>query len=180
MVYIMLAEGFEEIEALSVVDILRRGEVDAKTVSVYNTPMVCGAHGIEVKADIMFDDIENDIDAIVLPGGIPGTPNLQSNKNLEKLILDCAAKGIFVAAICAAPMILGELNLLENRVATCYPSFEKHLKGAILSEDRVCVDGKFITSRGAGTAHDFAFTLLKLLKNPEIKNKIREGMLYDI
>lgn len=179
MVYVMLAEGFEEIEALATVDILRRGDVPVKTVSVYNHESVTGAHGITVTTDIKLDNIENDIDMIVLPGGIPGTPNLQANKHLEALLKNCFEKEVYIAAICAAPMILGQLKFLQSKKATCYPSFEKYLIDANFSDDKVCVDGKIITSRGAGTAHDFAFKLLELLRSTELAKEIRSSMLYD-
>ena len=179
MVYVMLADGFEEIEALAVVDILRRGEVEVKTVSVYEQDKVNGAHGIAVVPDIAFSQIEKDAEMIVLPGGIPGTPNLQAHAALAELIRDENAKGTYIAAICAAPMILGEMNFLQGKTATCYPSFEKHLKGAICSTDKVCMAGNVITSRGAGTAHEFAFALLSLLKGKVKSDEIRRAMLYD-
>ncbi len=179
MVYVMLADGFEEIEALAVVDILRRGDVEVKTVSVYNQDKITGAHGIVVVPDIAFSDLKKDAEMIVLPGGIPGTPNLQAHSALTELLLKEYANGTYIAAICAAPMILGEMNFLQGRTATCYPSFEKHLKGASCSINKVCVDGNIITSRGAGTAHDFAFTLLSLLKDKTKSDEIRGAMLYD-
>lgn len=179
MVYVMLADGFEEIEALAVVDILRRGDVKVKTVSVYNQDKITGAHGIIVVPDIAFPELKNDAEMIVLPGGIPGTPNLQAHSALTELLCKEYAKGTYIAAICAAPMILGELNFLQGKTATCYPSFEKHLIGANCSINRVCVDGNIITSRGAGTAHDFAFTLLSLLKDKTKSDEIRGAMLYE-
>jgi len=179
MVYVMLADGFEEIEALAVVDILRRGNVKVKTVSVYEQDKVTGAHGIEVVPDITFSHVEKDAEIIVLPGGIPGTPNLQAHSALAELLCDEHAKGTYIAAICAAPMILGEMDFLNGKTATCYPSFEKHLKGAVCSTDKVCIDGNIITSRGAGTAHDFAFVLLSLLKGKDKSDEIRGAMLYD-
>lgn len=179
MVYVMLADGFEEIEALAVVDILRRGDVNVKTVSVYGDDTVSGAHDIAVVPDIKFCDIKDDIDMIVLPGGIPGTPNLQSNKELEKLLVKSYNEGKYIAAICAAPMILGQLNFLVEKKATCYPSFEKYLNGAQCSTDKVCVDNNIITSRGAGTAHDFAFSLLSILKGSDASKDIRGAMLYE-
>lgn len=179
MVYVMLADGFEEIEALAVVDILRRGEVEVKMVSVYDQDKVIGAHDIAIVPDIAFSELVKDADMIVLPGGIPGTPNLHSHGALVELLRDEYEKGTYIAAICAAPMILGEMDLLHGKKATCYPSYENHLKGALCSTDKVCVDGNVITSRGAGTAHDFAFTLLSLLKSKEKSDEICGAMLYD-
>ena len=179
MVYLMLANGFEEIEALSVVDILRRGEIEIETVSVFNEEFVCGAHGIVVKTDKMFNEISEGYDMIVLPGGMPGTTNLQSSKELLSLLQTAYKSDKFIAAICAAPMILGELGMLESKKATSYPGFEKHLLNAELSIDNVCVDCNVITSRGAGTAPEFAFKLLELLKSKEDAIRIRSSMMYD-
>ena len=179
MVYVMLADGFEEIEALAVVDILRRGDAEVKTVSVYEQDKIIGAHEIAVVPDIAFSQIDKDADMIVLPGGIPGTPNLQAHGPLAEFLRESNTKGIFIAAICAAPMIIGEMDFLQGKTATCYPSFEKHLKGAACSTQKVCVDGNIITSRGAGTAHEFAFVLLSLLKEKDKADEIRRAMLYD-
>ena len=175
----MLAQGFEEIEALAVVDILRRGEVEVKTVSITDEKKVCGAHGITVESDVIIGDITDDFEALILPGGMPGTLNLQACKRLEQMILEANKKQKLLGAICAAPMVLGELGLLNEKEGTCYPSFEAHLLGCRFKEDRVCISGNIITSRGAGTAHDFAFAILKILKNEEISFDVRKSMLYD-
>lgn len=180
MVYIMLADGFEEIEALAVVDILRRGDVKISTVSVYNKQTVIGAHSINVIPDIMFDDISyDDCECIILPGGMPGTINLQENSKLVTLLKKAFSDKKYIGAICAAPMILGQLGFLKDKEATCYPSFEEYLLDAKVSNKRVCLTENIITSRGAGTAHDFAFSLLEMLKGKETSDKIRESMLYD-
>lgn len=179
MVYVMLADGFEEIEALAVVDILRRADIDVKTVSVYNTESVTGSHNITVKPDVLLNNIADDYDMIVLPGGMPGTINLKENKSLENILIDAYKKNKYLAAICAAPMVYGELGFLLNKKATCFPSFEKYLQGAKCSLDRVCVDGNTITSRGAGTAHDFAFRIVEILKSKDCANDLRVGMLYE-
>ena len=177
MVYVMLADGFEEIEALTVVDVLRRGEVDVKTVSLGDNIAVTGAHSIIVSADVLFDEIDENIDMIVLPGGMPGTINLDNHAGLKNLLLKLSDK-TYLAAICAAPMVFGKLGLLKNKKATCYPSFEKYLDGAVVSTDRVCVDGKIITSRGPGTALDFAMCIVSLLKDESAKKILCEGMLH--
>lgn len=179
MIYVMLADGFEEIEALAFVDILRRAHIDVKTVSTHNTDIVTGSHGISVIADIKIDEIDELSDGIVLPGGLPGTNNLQNNTKLTKLLIDFSTKGKYVAAICAAPSVLGGLGLLNQKHATCYPSFEETLTGAIVSKDRVVADDNIITSRGAGTAHDFAFKFVELIKGKIIADDIRSSMLYD-
>ena len=174
----MLADGFEEIEALAVVDILRRAEVDVKTVSVYNQESVIGSHNISVRADVMLNEINDNYNMIILPGGMPGTLNLKSNKTLENILKDAYKNDKYLAAICAAPMIYGELGFLSGKNATCFPSFEKHLEGANFKLDSVCFDGNIITSRGAGTAHEFAFKIVEILKNKDVANELRVGMLY--
>ena len=179
MIYVMLAEGFEEIEALTVVDILRRAEIDVKTVSVYNTETVTGAHNIKVIPDIMLDDAQKECEMIILPGGMPGTLNLQKNKDLESMLISANNSKRYIGAICAAPMIFGQLMFLEGKTATCYPSFENHLKGAKCSLDPVCVDENIITSRGAGTAHEFAFKIVEVLKDKSVADGLRTGMIYE-
>ena len=180
MIYVMLAEGFEEIEALAFVDILRRANIDVQTVAANNSETVTGSHGITVVADIKIENICEMGDGIVLPGGLPGTYNLKDNDQVVKMLNDHNKAGKYIAAICAAPSILGKYGFLENKKATCYPSFEEELGGAIYSSDRVVTDGNIITSRGAGTAHDFAFKFVELLKGESEANKIRSSMLYDI
>lgn len=181
MVYVMLADGFEEIECLSVVDILRRGGVEVKMTSLSKCEYVCGAHDIKVIPDTVIDEIEKNeyIEAIILPGGMPGTLNLKNNNKLTEILRTQYNKNTLIAAICAAPMILGELYFLKSKKATCYPSFETHLIDADFSLDRVCVDGNIITSRGAGTAHDFGFEILKSIKGENCSDEIRKSMLYD-
>ena len=165
----MLADGFEEIEALAFVDILRRADIAVKTVSTDNSDTVTGAHRISIVPDIKISDINEIGDGIILPGGLPGTYNLRDNKNVIKL----------VGAICAAPSVLGGLGLLKNKKATCYPSFENYLIEAVYTEEKVVVDDNVITSRGAGTAHDFALKLVEIIKGKEIADKLRSSMLYD-
>lgn len=178
MVYTLLATGFEEIEALTVVDILRRAEIPVKMVSVTDDLKVTGAHGIEVVADCMLSGIE-DGELLFLPGGLPGVTNLEVCPTVIELIKEYADAGKFVSAICAAPSILGKMGLLNGRKATCYPSFEKFLDGADYLTEKVVVDGKFITSRGAGTAADLGFKIVSLLKSKELAEKLKSGMIYD-
>lgn len=176
MVYVFLADGFEEIEALAPVDILRRAEVDVKTVSINDTLKVTGAHGITVCADILLKDALGKAEMLVLPGGMPGTLNLQKCE----LLCDMLEKADgYVAAICAAPSVLGGLGLLKGEKATCYSGFEDKLEGAECVTDPVVVSGKVITSRGAGTAHLFGFTLLSLLKGEDVTEKLRKTMMYE-
>ncbi len=180
MIYVLLADGFEEIEALSFVDILRRAEINIETVSVNDSKTVVGAHDISVNADKLLNEIDTMADGVVLPGGIPGTPNLQKNSTVTAILSNYFKNGKLIGAICAAPSILGELSLLDSKKATCYPSFESKLHGAVVSEERVVTDGNIITSRGAGTAHDFAFKFVEILKGKETADNIRSSMLYDI
>lgn len=178
-VYVMLADGFEDIEALSVVDVLRRGEVDTVTVSVKNDKVVLSGHNVPVVADTLLSQIkvEKD-DMIVLPGGGKGVENLKACEPLKDLLIKHQEYKGLLAAICAGPTVPGKLGFYKGVKATCYPGCEKELDGAILSEDKVVVDQNFVTSRGPGVSLDFAFALLKLIKGEELAEKIKSGMLY--
>ena len=177
--YIFLADGFEEIEGLTVVDILRRGGVDIEMVSVGNSLYVTGSHQITVKADRLFADGPLD-DALmyVLPGGMPGTTHLQEHAALGDLLKEAKAAGKKIAAICAAPRVLGGLGLLDGEAAVCYPGNEELLTGASVLYDEVAVSGQVTTSRGMGTAIPFALSLLGQLKGEEAAEKIEKGILY--
>lgn len=177
MVYLFLADGFEEIEALSCVDILRRAGIEILTAGVTGK-IVAGAHGINVEADLLIDECRDDAEMVILPGGSVGTDNLAASGRVASLVKDAAARNAYVAAICAAPTLLGGLGLLEGRRAVCYPGLERCLTGAIRSDDRVCVDGRFITSRGPGTTSEFALTLVEILKDRQTAEKLRKGMLW--
>ena len=178
MIYALLAEGFEEIEALTVVDILRRAEIEVKMASADGTMIVKGAHGIAVKADCSIKDAEVS-DLLFLPGGMPGVTNLECNEDVLNLIRAYAeSEDGYIAAICAAPKILGGMELLRGKHAVCYPGFESELRGAIVLEDAVVQEDRIITSRGAGTAAELAFHLVTLLKDDETAQKLRTGMIY--
>ncbi len=178
MVYLMLATGFEEIEALTVADVMRRANIDVKLVSCENTDMVSGAHKIAVKSDISLSECSLDMaEMIVLPGGMPGTKNLLNNKVLCDFILSANDKGVKISAICAAPMVLGKLGLLTEKEAVCYPGFESELIGAILPSKRVVSDGNITTSVGPGSAMEFSFRLVEILKGTEISEKLKGDML---
>ncbi|MBO4934782.1 MAG: DJ-1/PfpI family protein [Clostridia bacterium] len=177
MVYLFLADGFEEIEALGCVDILRRAGVDVKTVGVTGKT-VAGAHGINVEADMRVTECGRDAEMVILPGGSVGTDNLASSDDVARIVTDAAERNAYVAAICAAPTVLGKLGLLEGRRAVCYPGLEGRLTGAAKSSDRVCVDGNYITSRGPGTTAEFSLTIVELLKGRKTADAIREGMLW--
>ena len=174
MVYVFLADGFETIEALAVVYMLRRAKIDTMTVGVTGKE-VKTSHSINVTADITIDELNiNDANAIVLPGGMPGTLNLEANSVVQSSIDYCVENGKYVCAICAAPSILGHKGLLKGREAICFPGFEEDLSGATISDKYVVTDGKFITARGAGVAVDFGLEIVKALAGNDLSNKIRE------
>lgn len=175
MIPVFLANGFEEIEALATVDILRRAKVDVVTVGV-GSKMPVGAHGIAVCADITEEELKlENIDGVVLPGGMPGTTNLEASAVVQRAISYAAERGLLLAAICAAPSILGHGGYLSGKNATCYPGFESELKGAILGKN-VVVDGNVITASGAGVAVDFALALVRYLVSAEVADTIRGGI----
>lgn len=152
MLYLLLAEGFEETEAVAPLDIIRRAEIPIKTAGVGGRP-VTGTHGIEITADCTVDEINADgLDGIILPGGMPGTLNLQKDGRVIELLKLCEREHKLIAAICAAPMILGELGMLDGRAAVCFPGFEDSLEGAVVSDESVVRDDNFITAKGAGAA----------------------------
>lgn len=178
-VYIFLAEGYEEIEALTVVDLLRRAEIDIQMVSVTGKKLVTGAHGISVEADVLYEMIEpEEADMLVLPGGMPGTKNLMFQNDLIWRLKRFYEAGKPVAAICAAPMILGENGMLEGRKAVCYPGFEGNLKGATIAEAEAVTDGNVITSRGLGTAIEFAGEIITYLISKEKAQEIKDSVIY--
>lgn len=177
-IYVFLADGFEEVEALTVVDLLRRAQCDVSMVSVTDTLMVHSAHGIDIKADCLFDDIANDADMLVLPGGLQGTENLKKHTGLASLVSNCNKAGKFIAAICAGPTVLGHYGLLNGKKACCYPNMEEGLLGAAVSFDPVTVDGNLITGRGLGVAIPFALTLIEVLLDPETSEKIKTSIVF--
>ena len=177
-VYVHLATGFEELEALSPVDVLRRGGLDVKTVSVTGEKTVVGSHGIPVTADLLFSeaDYEN-CEMIVLPGGLPGATNLGAHEGLCGKIREFFSAGKYTAAICAAPMVFGALGILEGKKATIYPGMEAELKGAVPTGELVVTDGTVITGKGPGAALPFALKLLALLADQETADAVGSGML---
>ncbi len=160
--YVFLAEGFEEIEAVTPIDLLRRAGVDARFVSITGKKAVTGAHGITYQADLLFEEIEA-ADLLVLPGGMPGTTNLLSHQGLLQRLREQNAAKKQIAAICAAPMILGALGILRGKRATIYPGMEAHLTDALPCTDAVVTDGNISTSRAPGTAIPFSLRLAELL-----------------
>lgn len=178
-VYVFTADGFEEIEGLTVVDLMRRAGAQVRMVSISDGLAVKGSHGIEIKADTFFDDVDFDqADLLVLPGGMPGTLHLGEHEGLTGLLQDFAAKGKRVAAICAAPSVLGGLGLLKGKRAVCYPGFEDKLTGAQVEMEEVVTDGCITTSRGLGTAIPFALELISLLFGPEKAEEIKKSVIY--
>ena len=179
MVYLFLAEGFEEIEALCVLDILRRAKVDIKTVGVTGKT-VCGSHNIPVVCDITENqlDISEDFDMIILPGGLPGADNLNASSVVDAFIAKAAENGKFICAICAAPYILGVRGLLKGKRATCYPGFEGKLEGATVVSSGVVRDGKIITGRAMGSATDFALEIAEALCGKEVRDRLKDSIIY--
>jgi len=177
MVYLFLAEGFEEIEALTPADILRRGGVEVVTVGIGGT-QIKGSHNIVVKADISDSEFNllNDVDGIVLPGGMPGTRNLERSNKVIKAITYCNERGLTIGAICAAPSILGHMGILKDKKATAFPGFERELFAKELAEEYVCVDGNIITARGMGVSVDFALALLRAFKGQDTADNIRKSI----
>lgn len=173
MIYLFLAEGFEEIEALTPVDILRRAGLEVKTVAVGKSQTVKGAHGIEVVADMTEDELGSGVpEAIILPGGMPGTTNLEENATVIDTLMRSIINESLVCAICAAPSILGIMGYLKNKKATCYPGFEQYLDGAIFTDERVVRDGNIITAKGMGCAAEFALCIVEALCGKEKADEV--------
>jgi 4-methyl-5(b-hydroxyethyl)-thiazole monophosphate biosynthesis len=176
MVYVFLADGFEEMEAIAPVDILRRLNIPVTTVGVTGKA-VRGSHAVTMTADVTIDEADfSDLSVLVLPGGMPGTTNLGNNKTLCDLIVKNHNEGKLLAALCAAPSVFGKLGVLDNRDFTCYPGFEQELTDAIVCADGVVADGNIITASGAGVAVDFALELVRYLVSAETADAIRGGI----
>lgn len=179
-VCVFLADGFEEVEALTAVDLLRRARVYVDTVSITDDYKVHGAHGINVQTEDLFEEVDfNEFDMIVLPGGMPGTTNLMQHHGVRQIVTAFAQAGKLVGAICAAPTVLADLGILEGRKATCYPACEEKMKGAIFTGTPVAVDGNIITSRGVGTTIDFALELISVLMGSDVAKKIASDIVYE-
>jgi 4-methyl-5(b-hydroxyethyl)-thiazole monophosphate biosynthesis len=180
MVYVHLASGFEEVEALTVVDLLRRGKIDTEMVSVTGNKTVRGTHGIDIIADTLFEEADYDAcEMIVLPGGSLGTAALDIHERLAEKLADFARKGKWIAAICAAPSVLARKNLLAGKRATIYTDLSEEIMAGkgIYKSEKVVVDGKFITSRSLGTAIDFALAIIKALKGERSAARIEKTLL---
>jgi len=181
-VYVFLADGFEDVEALIPIDVLRRGGVEVVTVSTSEFPLVESAHGVNIEADIQFDPADyQDADLLMLPGGMPGASNLFGHEGVCKAVCDHFTAGKKVAAICAAPaVVLAQLGILDGKKATCYPGFDKILAeaGATYTGDLVTVDGNIITGEGPAAAFPYAYELLSLLVDKNTSDQIAEGMRF--
>lgn len=181
MVYVFLADGFEEIEALCPIDIMRRAGISVVTVGISKKEII-GAHNITVITDITDSDLNfnESIDILFLPGGMPGTKNLDASSAVHRMIDTALEQGSYIAAICAAPMILGKRGLLQGKKAVCYPGFEEYLIGATVPSDKnVVLDGNVITARGMGVATEFGLALTALLCGSEKSDTLRHAIIAD-
>ena len=179
MVYMFLANGFEEIEALCPLDLMRRVGIEVKTVGV-GSKQICGSHGITVLADMADTDFEyKDVDMIFLPGGMPGTLNLADSKTVICAIESAVKADDYIAAICAAPSILGDMGLLCGKEAICYPGFEDRLTGAKISDKRVVLDGRILTAAGMGAALDMGLKIVEILCDKERAAALRKAVIAD-
>lgn len=182
MIYVHLADGFEEIEAMTIVDLLRRAELKTQTVSMNGKKQVLGTHGVPMEADILFEETDYEhCEMIVLPGGMPGAANLGDHEGLTKHIRCFAENDKYIAAICAAPMVFAAQGVLEGKKAVIYPGMEGHLTkaSALPQEEPVTVDGKIITSKGPATAMPFALKLVELLKGAAAAEALAADLLWN-
>lgn len=177
MVYIFLAEGFEEIEAVTTLDILRRAGIDARTVGL-GTRYILGAHNISIECNMCAHNVKinDELEGIILPGGMPGTTNLKDSPVVDKYLNYANENGLLIAAICAAPSVLGAKGLLKGKQAVCYPGFENELVGADVKNQPVCVDGNVITGKGSGVTIDFALEIVKYLVDEKTAFDVKESM----
>ena len=179
-VYAFLADGLEEVECLAAVDVLIRGGVSVKLISISDKRDVTGSHGFRITADAVLDEVDLDgADVYFLPGGMPGTTHLGNCKKLCDALVKAEKEGKRLAAICAAPSVFGELGLLNGKKATCYPGFEKSLKGASHTSQGVVTDGAVTTARGLGYALDLGIELLSLLTSRENGEAVKAAIQYD-
>lgn len=180
LVYACLADGSEEVECLAVVDVLKRAGISVKLVSVMEDKTVCTAHGISITCDGIAAEVNFDeADVLFLPGGMPGTLHLGENRQLCEALQRHHAAGKHIAAICAAPSVLGKLGILAGKQATCYPGFEDQLQGAVYTRQGVVTDANVTTARGLGYALDLGLALVSILHNPEQAAEIKAAIQYE-
>lgn len=179
MLYLFLAEGFEEVEALTTLDVLRRAGVATQTVGIAG-PVVTGSHGVSVTADLTAEEAvrSEKLDGVILPGGMPGTKNLEASDFVKDFLRYCRGNGLLIAAICAAPSILGHLGYLDGKRATCFPGYETELTGAIYTKESVTEDGEIITGNGAGAAHLFGEAVAARFVGKEAAQNVLTKMQY--
>lgn len=178
--YIFLANGFEEIEAIAPIDILRRAGIEIETVSISNQKKVTGAHNIPIVADKLFSEINVAVDDfLILPGGMPGTSNLMAHKELNELLKKQHDAGKNIAAICAAPSLLGKLGILEGKEAISYPGFEKNLLGAKISDKTVVKSGNIITGKGPGVAISFALKIVEIIRGKNMAKEVATALCFE-
>ena len=175
---VQLAPGFEEIEAITIIDVLRRADLEVTTISMTDELKVTGSHDIPVIADTLFHEVDySAMDMLILPGGMPGSANLDSHRGLREQIIDFNKKHKMLGAICAAPLVFGHLNLLKGRQAVCYPGFEKELKGAIIGKEPIALSDHILTGRGVGAALKFSLKVVEILTDKEKADSLAEAML---
>ncbi len=173
-----LAEGYEEIEAISIIDVLRRADLNVTIVSISEKLEVVGSHGIKIIVDKLFKEVDYElIDMIILPGGMPGAANLNEHLGLREQILNFNESKKMLAAICAAPLVFGNLGILKNKKATCFPGYENQLHGAITTGENIEVSENIITGKGAGVAIDFALKIVEILKNKKFADDLGKKMI---
>jgi protein deglycase len=178
--FVHFAEGFEEIEALTVVDVLRRADIPVLMVSVTDKLLVTGAHGIQVQTEILFENANySEAEILILPGGMPGSKNLNAHLGLKEKLQAFNDKGLKLAAVCAAPMVLGKLNILKDKKVVCFPGFENDLLGATVLYEPAVKSGNVITGRGVGSALNFALEIVSDLKGPDTADKLAKAMLVE-
>jgi 4-methyl-5(b-hydroxyethyl)-thiazole monophosphate biosynthesis len=176
---VFLADGFEEIEGLTVVDLCRRAGITVHTVSITGSLTITGSHGIVLQADQLMEETDfTDLDMVVLPGGLRGTNALKAHDGVKQKVQEFLDDGKYIAAICAAPTVFGAMGILNGKKAICYPGMEGDLTGAEVTTEPVVQDGKIITSRGLGTAIDFALKIIENLKNLEKADEIAKSVVY--
>lgn len=177
----MIAEGYEEVEMLTVVDLLRRADIVCDMISTTGKKLVTGSHKIAIEADVLFEEADFDsYDGLAIPGGIPGTPNLAAHAGVCEQLKKAQAQGKLIAAICAAPTVFGQLGLLQGKKAICYPGMEDQLTGAIVTKQAAVTDGNIITSRGMGTAIAFGLAITAYFKGEEAATQLAEKIVYEV
>ncbi len=179
-IYIHLAEGFEEIEAITPVDVLRRAGFEVTIVSVTGNKEVTGSHGIKVIADVLFEEVNySKADLVILPGGMPGSKNLDNHDGLKSMIRQFNHHGKPIAAICAAPMVLGHLGIVKGKKVTCYPGTEIHLEGSRITGKPVEIDGNITTGKGPGAAMPFALSIVEQISGSEASQNLAKQMMVE-